>query len=138
MRELEQCLCGKGDCERHASGLTSAASAHLSALKKQRAVRARRDPQDPKDRGQNDQEFMSLSIQLIEARVLRASCERHLREGHPERRPNKHPTQSERVLAAQEFMQLCHGMVVIFTWSYLERLWQHTEKERPVTSQRLR
>ncbi|CAE6918400.1 unnamed protein product [Symbiodinium natans] len=37
---------------------------------------------------QNDQEFMSLSIQLIE-----------------------------------EFMQLCHGMVVIFTWSYLERLW---------------
>jgi len=37
---------------------------------------------------QNDQEFMSLSIQLIE-----------------------------------EFMQLCDGMVVIFTWSYLERLW---------------
>mmetsp|Transcript_46062 Transcript_46062/g.107707 ORF Transcript_46062/g.107707 Transcript_46062/m.107707 type:complete len:719 (-) Transcript_46062:227-2383(-) len=37
---------------------------------------------------QNDEEFMSLSIQLIE-----------------------------------EFMQLCHGMVVIFTWSYLERLW---------------
>lgn len=23
----------------------------------------------------------------------------------------------------EEFMQLCHGMVVIFTWSYLERLW---------------
>ena len=59
---------------------------------------------------------MSLSIQLIEA-----ECSSSISVQHPQ------PTAA----SAEEFMQLCHGMVVIFTWSYLERLWQRAKKAEP-------